>query len=658
MKLGTKIFLGFIAVCAIFSILAGIIFTASKSVGNDVLELEEIVLPTAIVTSDLRADLNLELLYAVNYNYIKTSEADELVVKQEGVVTGKYSQLKEFFKTPLMQSNKTIADAFAVVLKDYDDYSVFYYDLDKAFTEMNDALKTTAAAHASLLNDIKSLKQNQYRLLRQEGAASYTTDPSVFERRANRIETVVDLGDTADSILIYILRGLYYSQTDPTALKHFETSLEFLATLQNDVAKMLAGSSATSDQTVRNALLNLDKTINGPFKAAVLDLQSDAKQLIANTDTLLGFQRKIADSSLELDTLTKAMIVEVLDGVDTSVSSIISTLLVGMVVSLTVAMILAFVIGRSITNPINRLIEVLNEGANEVNGAADQLSVSGNTLAEGASQNAASLEETSAALEELSSMTSRNADNAQEANALMGEGRVAVEKANKSMSQVIHSMEEISVSGNEIGKIIKTIDEIAFQTNLLALNAAVEAARAGEAGAGFAVVADEVRNLAIRSADAAKNTADLIASTISNISSGSEMVNTTADNFRTVETTSGKIAELLSEVSEASKEQSQGISQINTAMNEMDKVTQSNAASASESANSASQLSLQANNLLEAVEALEGLVKGGGGGGKISHSSLKSSSSGSMASKQATKSLPRPAMSSKDEFSMDDDFNF
>jgi methyl-accepting chemotaxis protein len=185
-----------------------------------------------------------------------------------------------------------------------------------------------------------------------------------------------------------------------------------------------------------------------------------------------------------------------------------------------------------------------------------------------------------------------------------------VNEAEKSMAQVIKAMEDISVSGNEISKIIKTIDEIAFQTNLLALNAAVEAARAGEAGAGFAVVADEVRNLAIRSAEAAKNTADLIAETIANINSGSEMVNSTSEAFKIVENHAIKVAGLISEVAEASREQSQGISQITTAMSEMDKVTQSNAASSEESASAAGQLSLQAGNLLNAVSDMKALTQG------------------------------------------------
>jgi methyl-accepting chemotaxis protein len=265
---------------------------------------------------------------------------------------------------------------------------------------------------------------------------------------------------------------------------------------------------------------------------------------------------------------------------------------------------------RRVLVALRTIYNHLINGAQGIDAAATNFTGTSNNLAEGATENAASLEETSAALEELSSTTVRTSDNAIQANSLMTLATDAVHKADASMSSVIKAMEEISTSGHEIGKIIKTIDEIAFQTNLLALNAAVEAARAGEAGAGFAVVADEVRNLAIRSADAAKNTADLIAGTIGNINSGSEMVNATAENFNTVGDHAAKVATLLSEVTAASKEQSQGIKQITAAMTEMDKVTQANAASAEESASAAGDLSSHAGNLLEAVDHLNALVNG------------------------------------------------
>ena len=280
-------------------------------------------------------------------------------------------------------------------------------------------------------------------------------------------------------------------------------------------------------------------------------------------------------------------------------------------VSLILLGIMGFLVLRSVRAAMSAVTDSLSEAAGEVDRNSGQLSAASNTLAEGATENAASLEETSAALEELSSMTRRNADNAGEADSLMGQATTAMGRAGSSMETLVHAMTEISDSGNEISKIIKTIDEIAFQTNLLALNAAVEAARAGEAGSGFAVVADEVRNLAIRSAEAARNTSGLIAGTIANINHGSEMVRSTVDTFHTVEAHSTKVGKLLAEVAAASNEQAQGIDQITIAMNQMDKVTQSNAASAEEAASSASQLSDQAGRLLQAVADLRSLVESG-----------------------------------------------
>ncbi len=280
----------------------------------------------------------------------------------------------------------------------------------------------------------------------------------------------------------------------------------------------------------------------------------------------------------------------------------------GVFLILTILGVLWF--ARTITSPINQIVHGLGEGSDQVASASGQVSSASQSLAEGASEQAASIEESSSSMEEMSAMTRKNAENAEMADGLMQEANQIVTNANESMKKLTVSMEDISKASEETFKIIKTIDEIAFQTNLLALNAAVEAARAGEAGAGFAVVADEVRNLAMRAADAAKNTARLIEGTVKKINDGSELVSMTNDQFKQVSQSAGKVGSLIAEISEASKEQSNGIEQVNIAINEMDKVVQQNAANAEESASASEEMNAQAEHLREYVRDLLILISG------------------------------------------------
>ena len=271
-----------------------------------------------------------------------------------------------------------------------------------------------------------------------------------------------------------------------------------------------------------------------------------------------------------------------------------------------------FLLSRSTAKPIGRAVNSLLECAEQVGAASSQVAAASQQLASGSSEQAASLEVTSSSLEELASMSRANADNANHANVLMTETREIVDDANKSMADLTESMRDITQASGETAKIIKTIDEIAFQTNLLALNAAVEAARAGEAGAGFAVVADEVRNLAMRAAEAARNTAELIEGTVSRVQGGAGLVDKTFQAFSQVAVSTGKARDLVAEIAEASREQAQGVDQINKAVIEMDHVVQRNAANSEESAGASQELNSQAELMKNLVGDLVSVVGGMG----------------------------------------------
>ncbi|MDM8552557.1 methyl-accepting chemotaxis protein [Desulfobacterales bacterium HSG2] len=305
-----------------------------------------------------------------------------------------------------------------------------------------------------------------------------------------------------------------------------------------------------------------------------------------------------AEQSGETDKKTTVLIESEAGG---NIMDALHTMVSGTVIIFIIALIAGFFLSGKFIKSIGLIIEGLAGSSGEIASVSQRVSSESRQLARDVSEQASSIEGTSSSLEQISSMTKQNADNANQADQLVNESKQIVGTANESVVELTVSMEDISKASEETSKIIKTIDEIAFQTNLLALNAAVEAARAGEAGSGFAVVADEVRNLAMRAAEAARNTSELIEGTVKRVKDGAELVTKTNENFAGVSTSTVKVGELVAEIAATSNEQARDIDQVNKAMAEMDKITRQNASNAENSASVSEEMNIR-------VEEMKGFV--------------------------------------------------
>ena len=587
LKLSQKITIGFMSLLVIAVFLGILAVWNMNTVTGKSKQLAQEFAPEVNIATQL--ERNVHTVMYIMRAYGLTGNATYL------------NQAQEYFnemETLLPEAEKLAQDAKNLeVLKNN------FTNIEQGVNEYNKLVETTEKTFEALNTDIDEGVVNAQILL--SGCNTYY-EGLTRQLRAGKT-SVVDQMNDVNQILSLI--------TDTrVAVWRMQASRD--TKLLRDVVPNF-GKVADILDDLRSKASAADAAMLTPLITACNGYEASVEKVLVDWQTIqdLGPQREVSIGKVLTGTLetTNAGVentVSIAETANSALTTASTVMIIGLLIAIVLGIVLSIAITRSITGPINKVIDELGSGSMQVAAAAGQVSSSSQQLAEGSGQQAASIEEISSSLEEVTSMTKQNAENARQATAGSNEAKASAEKGTEIMRKMIQAINSIKSSSDETAKVIKTIDEIAFQTNLLALNAAVEAARAGEAGAGFSVVAEEVRNLAQRCAEAAKNTAALIEGSQANADNGVQVTKEVSGILDDIAKKSKGVAEITHEVSLATDEQVQGISQVNLAIGQMDQVTQTIAANSEESAASSEELTSQAADLKSMVQTLVRIVNG------------------------------------------------
>jgi len=593
--LGMKITMGFGIIITIMLILGGIGVVNMNSAGNNSHALAEKYAPEVDVATRVERRI-MKMMYEMrgynfteDENYLKAGvenlEAAKKRVEDMKTLSGKYPEL--------VQLKESVGKIETAILE----YEKLIAAMDKTIKVLNSARTEMDASARDFVNSITNLISAQNKAMEKE-INSGATPVQLLERheKITLANDIIDLGNA-------IRTANFRSQ----AIRNMDAIKSQMGLFDKMDEKIDAALKITRLDRDINELEQVRKSKNR-YKAAI-------EQMLAANDELekinAGRVKYGNDALKDGETISRAGVkqtVDLLNETNSQLSTASMTMIIGLIVALIIGIVVAIFISKSITRPTIEAVRIIAEANSQVVAASDQISASSQSLAQGASEQASSIEEVSATVEESTAINNQNSENGREANALAKAANDAARSGNDKIQHLMTAMRKITESSEQIAKIIKTIDEIAFQTNLLALNAAVEAARAGEHGLGFAVVADEVKNLAQRSANAAKETAGIIEEALEEIKNGNKIAQETNEAFTEILEKAKKTSDLIGEISVSIREQAEGMNQIATAMGQIDQVTQQNAANSEEVAAAGEELNAQAISMMQSVEAIARIV--------------------------------------------------